>query len=158
MPATGQSDAERQVATGRRGGRDQGEAGGQAAAGRARRIDCSGCARNTRGELQRSRESLGRMRRRSSATARAARRPNSTSSAARRPGNEAFKQDFGGWESLRKDVDLALEQYEAGSSARLARKAGDDRLSAGGSERVPDAYRPLVVEVLRVAREGQEVM
>jgi hypothetical protein len=60
------------------------------------------------------------------------------------PGNESFKQDFKGWESLRKDVDLALERYEAGVSARLAKKAADDRLSGGGSERVPDAYRPLV--------------
>jgi hypothetical protein len=59
------------------------------------------------------------------------------------PGNEAFKQDFGSWESLRKDIDLALEQFEAAASARLAPKAAD-RMSGGGSERVPDAYRPVV--------------
>ena len=68
------------------------------------------------------------------------------------PGNEAFKQDFGSWESLRKDVDLALEQFEAAASARLAPKAAD-RLSAGGSERIPDAYRPVVSPLLRVDRE-----
>ena len=60
------------------------------------------------------------------------------------PGNEGFKQDFSGWEALRKDIDLALEQYEASVSARLGARPGDERLSAGGSERVPDRYQPIV--------------
>ena len=92
-------------------------------------------------ELQRSRESLGRMQaeqRDGGAT------PEQHEWSRSAPGNEAFKQDFKSWESLRKDVDLALERYEAGLSARLSKKAADDRLSGGGSERVPDAYRPLV--------------
>ena len=55
-----------------------------------------------------------------------------------------FKQDFSGWESLRKDLDLALERYESAVSERLARRIDADRLSAGGSERVPDAYRKLI--------------
>ena len=62
------------------------------------------------------------------------------------PGNESFKQDFGGWESLRKDVDLALEQYETAVSGRLAKKLAGDRLSAGGSERAPDEYRRLIAK------------
>ena len=60
------------------------------------------------------------------------------------PGTEAFKQDRSGWESLRKDIDLALEKYEAGVSDQLAGRRTQDRLSAGGSERVPDAYRSVI--------------
>jgi hypothetical protein len=56
------------------------------------------------------------------------------------PGTEAFKQDRSGWESLRKDLDLALEHYEAQLSARLGKARAEDRLSGGGSERVPDRY------------------
>jgi hypothetical protein len=93
-------------------------------------------------ELQRSRESLGRMQADQRDGGGATPEQHEWSRSA--PGNEAFKQDFSRWESLRKDVDLALERYEAGLSARLAKKAAEDRLSGGGSERVPDAYRPLV--------------
>jgi hypothetical protein len=57
------------------------------------------------------------------------------------PGTEASKQDRSGWESLRKNVDSALERYEASVSQRLARKLSADTLSAGGSDRVPESYR-----------------
>jgi hypothetical protein len=57
------------------------------------------------------------------------------------PGTEAFKQDRSGWESLRKDIDQALEQREAAISRRIASKIADEKLSAGGSDRVPEAYR-----------------
>ena len=60
------------------------------------------------------------------------------------PGNEAFKQDFSKWESLRKDIDLALERYDSSVSRRLATKLAEDRLSAGGSERGPDTYSRLI--------------
>lgn len=56
------------------------------------------------------------------------------------PGNESFKQDFAAWDALRRDVDLALERYEAGLSARIVKSRAADRLSAGGSTRPPDAY------------------
>jgi hypothetical protein len=59
-------------------------------------------------------------------------------------GTEAFKQDFARWESLRKDVDSALERYEQSIVRQAARKGLEDRLSGGGSERVPDAYRQLI--------------
>ncbi len=62
------------------------------------------------------------------------------------PGTEAFKQDFSKWESLRKEIDLALEKHDAAVSARLARKLGADRLSGGGSERVPEAYRAMIAK------------
>ncbi len=59
-------------------------------------------------------------------------------------GKEAFKQDFSQWESLKKDVNSALDRYEASVVAKAARRGLDDRLSAGGSDRVPDAYRKLI--------------
>ena len=70
--------------------------------------------------------------------------PSSTSGVAVDKGTEAFKQDFSKWESLRKDVDSALDRYEASVIARAARKSLQDRLSAGGSDRVPDDYRRLI--------------
>ena len=57
------------------------------------------------------------------------------------PGTEAFKQDYSGWDALRREIDLAMEQYEASVSDRLIRSAASDRLDAGGSERIPDGYR-----------------
>jgi hypothetical protein len=62
------------------------------------------------------------------------------------PGTEAYKQDRTGWESLRRNLDTALERYEASVSDRLSRKGQDDRFSAGGSDRVPDAYRQLIAK------------
>ena len=59
-------------------------------------------------------------------------------------GTEAFKQDYTEWQSLKKDVESALERYEAATVARAARNSLQDRLSGGGSERVPDAYRKLI--------------
>jgi hypothetical protein len=93
-------------------------------------------------ELQRTRESLDGMQAERAGAGGATPEQHQWSTSA--PGTEAFKQDRSGWESLRKDVDQALERYEAGVSERLAKRLSEDRLSAGGSDRVPDAYRPLV--------------
>jgi hypothetical protein len=60
------------------------------------------------------------------------------------PGTQAFKQDRSDWESLRRNLDTALEKYEASISDRLSRTESKDRFSAGGSDRVPDAYRQLI--------------
>ena len=60
------------------------------------------------------------------------------------PGTQAFKQDRSDWESLRRNLDTALEKYEAAVSERLSRTQSKDRLSAGGSDRVPDAYSQLI--------------
>jgi hypothetical protein len=60
------------------------------------------------------------------------------------PGTEAFKNDFSNWDNLRKEVDLALERYEAAASARVQTKDGKDRLNGGGSDRVPDGYREMI--------------
>jgi hypothetical protein len=59
-------------------------------------------------------------------------------------GTEAFKQDFSNWTALRKNIDSALDRYEASVIARAAREGVQDRLSAGGSDRVPDDYRQLI--------------
>jgi hypothetical protein len=92
-------------------------------------------------ELQRAQEALGRL---SSAQPRdgtGAATPEQHEFSRSAPGTEGFKQDRSGWESLRKDVDSALEKYETAVSDRLARTLAADRLSAGGSDRVPDSYR-----------------
>jgi hypothetical protein len=39
---------------------------------------------------------------------------------------------------------VSLEQHEASVSRQLAKKLAADRLSAGGSERGPDAYTRLI--------------
>jgi hypothetical protein len=62
------------------------------------------------------------------------------------PGTEAFKQDRSGWKSLRQAVDRALEEHDAAVSRKLAKALGDDRLNAGGSDRVPEHYRRLVAK------------
>jgi hypothetical protein len=125
---------------GQPGGRQaQGSRGGGAGAGNG---DVQRAREEYARELQRSRETLGRMQGEQHGGGGATPEQHEYSRSA--PGNEAFKQDFSRWETLRKDVDLAMEQYEVAVSARLARKTADDRLSAGGSERVPEAYRPLV--------------
>jgi hypothetical protein len=93
-------------------------------------------------ELQRTKESLDRMQAERAGAGGATPEQHEWSTSA--PGTEAFKQDRSGWESLRKNVDQALERYEAGVSERLVKRLSEDRLSAGGSDRVPDAYRSLV--------------
>jgi len=62
------------------------------------------------------------------------------------PGTEAFKQDRSGWQSLRKDLDRALEQHDEAVSRKLANALGEDRLNVGGSERIPEQYRRLVAK------------
>jgi hypothetical protein len=60
------------------------------------------------------------------------------------PGTEAFKQDYAAWQTLSADVARALERAESSVANRLSNAAAKDRLRAGGSERVPDAYRQRV--------------
>jgi hypothetical protein len=57
------------------------------------------------------------------------------------PGTEAFKQDYAAWQSLAANVTKALERAEASVAGRLNSAVARDRLRAGGSDRVPDAYR-----------------
>ena len=95
-------------------------------------------------ELQQAREALGRMQQSAPQTGLGGTTPEKHEWSQTDQGTQAFKQDFSGWQSLRKDINLALERTEAAASARLAKQAAQDRLSAGGSDRVPDAYRKLI--------------
>ena len=94
-------------------------------------------------ELERSRDALARMSR-AQPSGRGGSTPEHHEFSRSSPGNEAFKRDFSAWESLRSDVDHALERYESAVAAGVRKSGNMDRLSTGGSEGVPDAYRPLV--------------
>jgi hypothetical protein len=95
-------------------------------------------------ELRGARESLSRLERGSPGSGLGGTTPEQHEWSAVDKGTEAFKQDFSKWESLRKDVDSALDRYEASVIARAAQKSLQDRLNAGGSDRVPDDYRRLI--------------
>ena len=110
-------------------------------------------------ELRRTQETLGRLGDRTQAPGTPANRPGRDERDGQgrstpeehefsrsAPGTEAFKQDRSGWESLRKDVTRALEQREAAISRRLASKLAEAKLSAGGSDRVPEEYRQYIAK------------
>jgi len=124
--------------------RGQPQAGQQAGGGRGTAQQQLQSAREEYSrELQRTREALGRMQAQPQ-NGLAGSTPEQHEFSRSAPGNEAFKQDFSNWERLRKDIDVRLERYESAVVARVARKIAEDRLSLGGSERVPDAYRDSV--------------
>lgn len=60
------------------------------------------------------------------------------------PGTEGFKQDFAKWESLKKNLLVALEQTESALSDQLRARENRERLNAGRHDAVADAYRELV--------------
>jgi hypothetical protein len=107
-------------------------------------------------ELERSREGLSRLQSSQQPNGLGGSTPEHHEYSRSSPGNESFKQDFSGWERLRKDIDVRLEQYESAVAARLARKLAEDRLSAGGSDRVPDAYRPSVSRYFESLAKGKQ--
>jgi hypothetical protein len=106
-------------------------------------------------ELQRSSETLGRLQSQPQ-NGLGGSTPEHHEYSRSAPGHESFKQDFGGWDKLRKDVDVRLERYESAVAARLARTLAEDRLSAGGSERVPDAYRESVSRYFESLAKGKQ--
>ena len=60
------------------------------------------------------------------------------------PGTEAFKQDFAKWESLKKNLLVALEQTESQLAEQLRARETKERLNAGRHDAVADTYRELV--------------
>ncbi len=60
------------------------------------------------------------------------------------PGTQAFKQDYSRWEALRRDVELALERFDARRSEYLAKEEMSDSVNAGADDRMPEEYRDLV--------------
>jgi hypothetical protein len=92
-------------------------------------------------ELQRAREALGRLAQAAGTTGQT---PEGQEPSPSAPGTEAFKQDRSEWESLRQGIDSAIARQEAAISDKLAAALAADRLHAGASERVPDAYQRLI--------------
>ena len=92
-------------------------------------------------ELQRTRDLLDRLQRGTPDSGRNLSTPEQHEWSRSAPGTEAWKQDYAGWDSLSKDVKQALERYESGAAERLSRALTADRLRAGGSDRMPDAYQ-----------------
>lgn len=95
-------------------------------------------------ELQNAQEALGRLGAGDYRRGDAGATPEQQEFSHSAPGTQAFKQDRSEWDSLRKNLDQALEKYEARVSSRLSRSRTDDRFSSGGSDRVPDAYRQII--------------
>jgi hypothetical protein len=60
------------------------------------------------------------------------------------PGTEAFKQDFAKWESLKKNLLVALEQTESKLADQLRARETRERLNAGRHDAVAETYRELV--------------
>ena len=60
------------------------------------------------------------------------------------PGTEAFKQDFASWESLKKNLLVALEKTESQLSDQLRARESKERLNAGRHDAVSQTYRELV--------------
>jgi hypothetical protein len=92
-------------------------------------------------ELQRTRELMDRVQRGTPESGGRMTTPEEHEWSRSAPGTEAFKQDYAAWQSLAGDVARALERTEAAVAGRLSNALAKDRLRAGGSERVPDAYR-----------------
>ena len=95
-------------------------------------------------ELQRTRELMDRVQRGTPQSGDRMSTPEQHEWSRSAPGTEAFKQDYAAWQSLASDVTKALERAETGVAGRLSTATAKDRLRAGGSERVPDAYRDRV--------------
>ena len=68
------------------------------------------------------------------------------------PGTEAFKQDFARWESLKKNLLVALEGVETKVSSELRTRENKERLNAGGHNAVSDAYREQVEKCSPLSR------
>ena len=71
------------------------------------------------------------------------------------PGTEAFKQDLSAWQSLQRDIQVALEEYEEARTRALREEETADRLNVGPGEQLPEAYRRLVADYYRsIARQS----
>jgi hypothetical protein len=95
-------------------------------------------------ELQRTRDLMDRLQRGTPDSGGRMTTPEEHEWSRSAPGTEAFKQDYTAWQSLSGDVARALERAEASVAGRLSNALAKDRLRAGGSERIPDAYRKRV--------------
>ena len=106
-------------------------------------------------EVQRARELMRRLAQGGRDTGRAAATPEEHEWSWGAPGTEAWKQDFSKWESLGKDAARALERSESAVAGRLSKALARDRLRAGASERVPDAYADRVARYYESLARGR---
>ena len=67
------------------------------------------------------------------------------------PGTEGFKQDFAKWESLKKNLLVALDQTESQLSDQLRARENRERLNAGRHDAVADTYQRARRSLLPVA-------
>lgn len=65
------------------------------------------------------------------------------------PGSEGFKQDFANWDSLRRNLDTALQRVEDARSRALAEADLRDGVTGGREAPVPPRYRRLVDQYYR---------
>jgi len=65
------------------------------------------------------------------------------------PGTEGWKQDFSKWDELKVQIGAALERAEQTAADRLRDQKVTDRLNAGVTQAVPEAYRRLVEKYYR---------
>jgi hypothetical protein len=97
-------------------------------------------------ELQRTRDLMNGLQRGAPDSGRNLSTPEEHEWSRSAPGTEAWKQDYSKWDSLGTDVKQALERYESSAADRLSRALVADRLRAGGSDRVPDAYESRIAK------------
>jgi hypothetical protein len=149
------ADAKRAAETGRGRGNDQpGRAGqpgpqGQQGQGGSRgdgRSDLQQLQQQYNQELQRTRALMDRVQHGTPESGGRMATPEEHEWSRSAPGTEAFKQDYAAWQSLAADVTKALERTESSVAGRLSSAVARDRLRAGGSERVPDAYRDRIAK------------
>lgn len=141
-------------------GRQGGHAGREGPAGRAGAQGAGGAGQGS-GDLDRLREEYGRELQRTRDLLDSARQSSEGGSTPEEhewsrsaPGTELWKQDYAGWDALRKDVHQALEQYEASVAEQLSRARAIDRLRAGGSTRIPDGYQQRVARYFESIAKG----
>ena len=72
------------------------------------------------------------------------------------PGTEEFKLDYSVWESLRDDVAVALESFEASRSRDLTAEETYERLNIGPADQIPGQYRQLVEQYYKALASGAE--
>jgi hypothetical protein len=70
------------------------------------------------------------------------------------PGTEAWKQDFAQWDELKVQIAAALERAEQTAADRVRAEQSRDRLNAGATQAVPEAYRRLVEKYYRALASG----
>jgi hypothetical protein len=129
--------------------RDQNGAGG-----RGRGADATQLQQDYARELQRTRDMLGRLERGEPTTGTGTSTPEQHEWSRSAPGLESWKQDYGTWRTLSEDVARSLERAESSVAQRLSKSRATDRLRAGGSDRVPDAYRQRVARYFELLAES----